>query len=80
MTYCVDLEIIKCNGCGRLGVSLKMGDSSSQRITSHKCGGSWTTVSVQPGLIDTADIRRARTSALRLSKGKARWVKRRKAA
>lgn len=32
----VDLSILRCRGCGRLGVAL-----NDKRITAHKCAGAW---------------------------------------
>lgn len=35
----VNVEILRCNGCGALAVSI-----ADTRLTAHKCAGSWTTL------------------------------------
>lgn len=40
----VQIEVIKCQHCGRLAVALGPTPYRMTRITGHKCAGAWTTV------------------------------------
>jgi hypothetical protein len=45
------VTIMKCNGCGRLALSLDNPKGFGHRITDHKCAGSWTTLLTQEVLL-----------------------------
>jgi hypothetical protein len=78
--YQTNIEIMKCGGCGRLGVAISDGDGCSTRITQHKCNGSWTLLSTQAGMIDTKDLKANATSELKKVNGEPQWVRRSKSA
>lgn len=61
MSKPVQLEIVKCNGCGALGVVI-----DDTRITGHKCSGSWQTVrqeSIPESVLRVAGLVRAEEKA-----------------
>ena len=45
------VSVMKCNGCGRLALSLDNPRGFGRRITDHKCAGSWTTLLSQEVLL-----------------------------
>jgi hypothetical protein len=79
--YQVNIEIMRCVDCGQLGVALADPpdgtiEHGSRRLTSHNCNDRWERVSVQSGIVDTDQVRRYSTAALRRMSGGMEWIKR----
>jgi hypothetical protein len=80
--YQVNIEIMKCAGCGQLGVALVdapegTNQRGSLRLTNHKCSDGWESVRIQSGMIDTDEVRRFSTAVLRRVNGRMEWIRRR---
>lgn len=42
--FAVRVEILRCQHCPKLAVSIGDGKTGGKRITGHKCQGAWTTI------------------------------------
>jgi hypothetical protein len=54
----MNVEAIKCRGCGRVGLSVSFGEkpTSGHRLTDHKCAGAFTEIIAASVLIPDGDV------------------------